>query len=498
MDLGVATSFSLPTSMTPLPKESSSKGADQLEVAVPVSEDVGSVLSLNEVTDRFHEVHHPSALSNVQPSAALCSLSDLNVPRHTRQRVEGPTSATMKNTHAGTFASENLQKPDFAEDLCKFAAVNDGGKGCWALILTGVMLAKFKDMCSMTAEVERLNKKHVASTSQAYKEGIHVQKLVESDDATKGPTIQQENEKEIDKAQTEFERVSNERDLFGQHLNDEKQRLFACQETILSTLRTALIKGGLLDGDEDSEKERNDDDSMKDGVDPHQHDQHQDNHQTDSTLVLSDARSTIPEARHRRAIADKCIDTEKRLNKLQRELEDRRFMNYYESMDYQIAVDNGGCSVSKSEFDKQELSKKMKLTRKILEVEDEYTKAVAEKMALSIASNDIKLESAMNLGDEEVESPKHEARRLGIEAWRNGVTGGKEQEAPEYSLEDTIWKVKTVGVGEDCYWLDMDVVCGRRIEKYREECEKLREGVLLQKMSSEAGLPVEQLWSQGY
>ncbi|KAL9117748.1 MAG: hypothetical protein Q9187_005711 [Circinaria calcarea] len=530
------------------PEESSSKGVCQFEVAVQTSEDVGSVLSLNEVPDGFHEVHHPSALYDVQPSAVLSPVSDLYAPRDTLQRVEGSPSALATSTHTGTFASENIEKPEFAERRYKLAVVNDGEKNCFAVILTRDMLAQFKNMCSIIAEVESLNEQHVISTSRAHKERVHVQRLIELDDATEGATVQLENEKEIERAQMEFERVTNERDLFGKYLNDEKQRLFACQETILSSMRTTLTEGGLLNHDKDSGKERNDDDSEKkskdddsekernnhdsererndhdsekDGVEPHRYN-HTDSSRTSSTRslrgdddsegedlalytyehflaevqkadsppVLSDGSFSTPEVRHRRAITGKCRDTEMRLNTLKRELEYGWLMDSRKAIDFQMTVAGGVRSVSRSEIDKQDLLYKRELTRKILEVEDEHNKALAEKMALSIASNDVKLNNAMKMGDERVQLLGCGIWRSSVEAWLHEVTGGKEQEAPEYSLEDTMWKVKTVDFGESHSCLDMEAVCARKIEEYREECEKLREGVNLHKMSSEAGLPV--------
>ena len=560
-DLVVATNVPLPTSRRSSLKGPSSRAMSPVERPLRYSRAAGSVPSLD---NQFQEVHGSFEPYDAQVSAASSPYRDLYAPPNSPWLVEGTPPAPPRRSESSTFASENLEKPRFTEGPCKLAVVNDGDKDCFAVLLTRAMITQLKNVCSIVEQVENLEKDYEISTARAYQEEIRVQRLMESTDGTEGAIVHIQKRRELEGAQLEFDRLSNERDLFGQYLNDKKQKLFACQETIINSMRTTLTEGGLLHDDEgaekakkgdDPEKEKASSDSEKDEVDVHSHHQPRVDRQTNSlgtrSIMLNvddyseddddsqrktgeyylqqflagapdswDVSMSVPlgeppivplggappvplaapppvqsddcfpsqELLHRRAIYDKCIDSEFRRNRLQNELDNGWWIYHRKLIDFQKAVEEGKCSITRSEFDRRDLLYKRELTRKILEIEDEQNKALSEKMALSLAEYDIEQDMAVKEGV--LETFGTGTWRVGIEAWLNGVTGGKEQEAANDSVDDIMWKARTVAFAESHSCLDMEAVCVRKVKQYREHCEKLREDVLLQKMSSEGGVPV--------
>ena len=377
-----------------------------------------------------------------------------------------PPEPTTERSSKQTQDGDNLENtPPYTDGPCRIVLTTDGTKECLALLLTEDVVAGINEITTLNRQVKVLQCKFGDAADDANIAQIFPDQSLALIATTEDSDEQTRIRGEMPRMERTKKEASKRRDRIEKYLIIYKGNLAFSREESQELLERVLGKAGLLN----SESE---DQIAVEGLDaseaPPSEQRSDITHNTDDTFISVERLSRL-------ATYQGLLETERWHQTLQDRFDIRRETCDQKFLEYCQAVEDGTCSLSKSEFDRIDLSNLRNLTTAIIEAEASHEYAKVQARALGIIGNDMGQESdfVSQESDGYRESLDAEicagVNRDYIEAWSTEVGDRRQDHQDPEGQRSDEWDAETVEISDSISLVDQGRN-RRKIDRWRKIC----------------------------
>lgn len=358
--------------------------------------------------------------------------------------------------------------PTYTEGSSRVVMAHDGTKACLALLLTDDIVSKINQIATLNRKVEGLQCKFDDAAGEFSMAQICLEESSALIDVTEDSDEQTQVREETTKWEETRDKASKRKEQIEEHLNIYKGNLDFSREESQELFERALDQAGLFTSkseDEDAVEISTGSEAQFSALSEQRSD------------ITSNTDKTVISVEHlnRLATYEDMLERENLLQTLQDKFDTRRETYNQEFVDYSQAVEDGNCSLSRSEFDGICLSNLRDLTKALADAERGHEYAKFKARALGLVGNDWEQESDFVDDPDDCDYLESlEAELCGgvdrdfIEAWSAEVSDCEDPDNLEDQDNDE-WDAETVDISDSISLVDRGRN-RRRIDRWREIC----------------------------